>query len=155
MFLPAEGLGCTLLSAAGAVTANTAETNPAIVVITGLVLVFAILVLLTLIFTLTGKLFSAMDTKRKAKEEAAKTVQEAAAAAPMPAAAPAVAPPQAAPTVQPGIPPEVIAAISAAVASIDDGRYTLQSVTTTPAPPPQKGRSQWGLAGVISYTEPF
>ena len=55
------------------------EPSIATVIITGLVLVFAILVLLYLIITLQGKIFVSIDNKKKAKTEAAK-------AAPAPAA---------------------------------------------------------------------
>ena len=62
------------------------EPSIATVIITGLVLVFAILVLLYLIITLQGKIFVSIDNKKKAKTEAAK-------AAPAPAAKAAPAAP--------------------------------------------------------------
>lgn len=66
--------------------------------------------------------------------------------APVKAAAPK------APVVEAGIPGEVVAAIAAAVACMDGGeRYTLRSVKRTRV----SGRSAWGQAGVVAYTEPF
>lgn len=125
--------------------AAAAEPATVTVVITGLSLVFGILVLLWLILMVEGKLFESIDRKKKEKAE----LEEAAKAAPA-APAPAAPAPASAPVVQEGIPPEVVAAIAAAVSQVEGGKYTLRSVTTA-----QKGHSQWGLAGVISYTEPF
>ena len=111
------------------------EPSIATVIITGLVLVFAILVLLYLIITLQGKIFVSIDNKKKAKTEAAK-------AAPAPAAP--------APVVQAGISGEVVAAISAAVAAVSDGPVAVRSIAKAPA-----RKNGWGLAAVYSYTEPF
>lgn len=126
--------------------ALAAAAGPSIpvVVITGLVLVFFILVLLVLILIGEGKLFESLDRKKQQRE------QENAARPQAPAvqsAAPAAVP---APAVQDGIPTEVVAAIAAAVHEMEGGRYVLRSVSVQ-----QTGRSQWGLAGVISNTEPF
>lgn len=128
-----------------AAKADFVEPPVAEVVITGLVLVFSILVILTLLLTFQGKFFASLDKKKKEAadvKQAAPVVKQAAQQAVQQPAAPAV---------QAGIPPEVVAAITAAVASIEGGKYTLRSVSVAP----QKTRGQWGLAGVISYTEPF
>lgn len=133
-----------LVSNAEATTDLVTKPEPSVLVVvaTGLSLVFIILVLLTIVLSLEGKIFSSIDRKKKTPPPASKpSVPQ------QPAAVPA---PVVAPVVQEGIPPEVVAAITAAVASIEGGRYTLRSVTAS-----QKGRGQWGLAGVISYTEPF
>ena len=85
-----------------------------IVTITGIVLVFLILVLLMAIITLEGKIFDAMNGK-KAAAKAASAAKPAApvkqAAAPAPAKA-------AAPQVEAGIPGDVVAAIMAAIYSM-------------------------------------
>lgn len=120
------------------------EPSNTVVVMTGLGLVFSILIVLTLILTLQGKLFASMDAKKKVENKPGAEPMQPAMARPEP---PAPAP---VPVVQDGIPPEVVAAIAAAVAQIEGGRYTLRTVSTV-----QQGRGQWGLAGVISYTEPF
>mgnify|MGYP003367875399 CR=1 FL=1 len=75
-----------------------------VVTITGIVLVFLILVLLMAIITLEGKIFDSMNAKKKA----AKTAAQA------PAAKPAAAP--------------VVAAIMAAIHAMGNGKYTLKAV---------------------------
>ena len=120
--------------------AGFVEPSISTVVFTGLTLVFAILVLLTLLLTLSGKLFAKLDNKKGETPAAAKNAPVA--AGPTVQAAP--------PAIQEGIPPEVVAAIAAAVASIEGGKYTLRSVSTV-----KQGRNEWGLAGVLAYTEPF
>ena len=121
------------------VAANTASGNPepsvGVVVATGLILVFGVLVLLYLLITLEGIIFTSVDRRKKE-----------AAPAPVKAAAPK------APVVEAGIPGEVVAAIAAAIACMDGGEhYTLRSVKRTRV----SGRSAWGQAGVVAYTEPF
>ena len=120
------------------VAANTASGNPepsvGVVVATGLILVFGVLVLLYLLITLEGIIFTSVDRRKKG------------APAPVKAAAPK------APVVEAGIPGEVVAAIAAAIACMDGGEhYTLRSVKRTRV----SGRSAWGQAGVVAYTEPF
>ena len=97
-----------------------------IVTITGIVLVFLILVLLMAIITLEGKIFDAMNGKK--------------AAAPAPAKA-------AAPQVEAGIPGDVVAAIMAAIYSMGNGKYVLKAV--------RRGKNGWGKAGVNDTTAPF
>ena len=125
------------------VAANTASGNPepsvGVVVATGLILVFGVLVLL---ITLEGIIFTSVDRKKKG----APAPKKEAAPAPVKAAAPK------APVVEAGIPGEVVAAIAAAIACMDGGEhYTLRSVKRTRV----SGRSAWGQAGVVAYTEPF
>ena len=112
-----------------------------VVTITGIVLVFAILVLLMAIITLEGKIFDAMNGK-KAAAKAAPTVAAKPAA---PAAKPAAA--QAAPQVEQGIPADVVAAIMAAIYSMGNGKYVLKAV--------RRGKNGWGKAGVNDTTAPF
>ena len=102
-----------------------------VVTITGIVLVFAILVLLMAIITLEGKIFDAMNGK-KAAAKAASAAKPAApvkqAAAPAPAKA-------AAPQVEAGIPGDVVAAIMAAIYSMGNGKYVLKAV--------RRGKNGW------------
>lgn len=131
-----------------AVAANTVSGNPepsvGVVVATGLIIVFGVLVLLYLLITLEGIIFTSVDQKKKGTPAPKKK------AAPAPVPMHAVAPK--APVVEAGIPGEVIAAIAAAIACMDGGeRYTLRSVKRTRV----SGRSAWGQAGVVAYTEPF
>lgn len=132
------------------VAATTVSGNPepsvGIVVATGLIIVFGVLVLLYLIISLEGIVFSAIENRKKG---APAKSQEA---APAPAAVKAAPAPAKAPSVEAGIPAEVVAVIAAAVASMESGgQYALRSVRRVKTP----GRSAWGQAGVNAYTEPF
>ena len=75
-----------------------------VITITGIVLVFAILVLLMLIIMLEGKIFDGMAAKKKAAKEPA------------------------APKAEEGIPGDVVAAIMAAIHAMGNGKYTLKAV---------------------------
>lgn len=116
-----------------------------IVMITGLVLVFFILVLLMLIIQIEGKFFESRNSKGNAPKAAGKAVKpQAKPAAP---AAKAAAP---VPEVEQGISGEIVAAIAAAIAAISGGKYTLRAVRRA-----GKGRGSWGSAGVNDVTSPF
>ena len=112
-----------------------------VVTITGIVLVFLILILLMAIITLEGKIFDAMNAKMKAAKEAAKApAVQPAAPVQQAAAAPA-------PQVEEGIPGDVIAAIMAAIHAMGNGKYTLKAV--------RRSKNGWGNAGVNDTTAPF
>ena len=112
-----------------------------VVTITGIVLVFLILVLLMAIITLEGKIFDSMNAKKKAAKEVAKA-PAAQPAAPVQQAAAAPAP-----QVEEGIPGDVIAAIMAAIHAMGNGKYTLKAV--------RRSKNGWGNAGVNDTTAPF
>ena len=112
-----------------------------VVTITGIVLVFLILILLMAIITLEGKIFDSMNAKKKAAKEAAKA-PAAPPAAPVQQAAAAPAP-----QVEEGIPGDVIAAIMAAIHAMGNGKYTLKAV--------RRSKNGWGNAGVNDTTAPF
>ena len=112
-----------------------------VVTITGIVLVFLILILLMAIITLEGKIFDSMNAKKKAAKEAAKApAVQPAAPVQQAAAAPA-------PQVEEGIPGDVIAAIMAAIHAMGNGKYTLKAV--------RRSKNGWGNAGVNDTTAPF
>lgn len=112
-----------------------------VVTITGIVLVFLILILLMAIITLEGKIFDSMNAKKKAAKEAAKApAVQPAAPVQQAAAAPA-------PQVEEGIPGDVIAAIMAAIHAMGNGKYTLKAV--------RRSKNGWGNAGVTNTTAPF
>ena len=129
------------------------EASDATVVITGLVLVMAMLVVLCLIIMVEGKLFDRGEqlAHRTGAPRVAKATQEAAArakAAPAPAAAPAA-------PAAPGVAPEGVAAIAAAVACTESGAV-VRSIRRAPAPAgstPRRGA--WGQAGLNAATRPF
>ena len=108
-----------------------------VVTITGIVLVFLILILLMAIITLEGKIFDSMNAKKEAAK--APAVQPAA-----PVQQAAAAP---APQVEEGIPGDVIAAIMAAIHAMGNGKYTLKAV--------RRSKNGWGNAGVNDTTAPF
>ncbi len=112
-----------------------------IVTITGIVLVFMILVLLMAIITLEGKIFDSMNAKKAAAKAAPKAAAKPAAPAKPAAAAPA------APQVEAGIPGDVVAAIMAAITAMGNGKYVLKAV--------RRGNNNWGKAGVNDTTAPF
>ena len=112
-----------------------------VVTITGIVLVFLILILLMAIITLEGKIFDSMNAKKKAAKEAAKA-PAAQPAAPVQQAAAAPAP-----QVEEGMPGDVIAAIMAAIHAMGNGKYTLKAV--------RRSKNGWGNAGVNDTTAPF
>lgn len=112
-----------------------------VVTVTGIVLVFLILILLMAIITLEGKIFDSMNAKKKAAKEAAKA-PAAQPAAPVQQAAAAPAP-----QVEEGIPGDVIAAIMAAIHAMGNGKYTLKAV--------RRSKNGWGNAGVNDTTAPF
>ena len=100
-----------------------------VITITGIVLVFAILVLLMLIIMLEGKIFDNINNKKNGKP-----------AAPKAPAAPA-------PVVEEGIPGDVVAAIMAAIHAMGNGKYTLKAV--------RRAANGWSKAGVNDTTAPF
>ena len=111
-----------------------------VITITGIVLVFAILVLLMAIITLEGKIFDGMNAKKAAAKAAAPKAPAAKSAAPVQQAAPA-------PVVEEGIPGDVVAAIMAAIHAMGNGKYTLKAV--------RRSKNGWGKAGVNDTTAPF
>lgn len=120
-----------------------------VVTVTGIVLVFLILVLLMAIITLEGKIFDGLGKKKAAAKAAAtKPAAPAKPAAPVQqAAAPVQQAAAPAPQVEEGIPGDVVAAIMAAIHAMGNGKYTLRAV--------RRGTNGWGKAGVNDTTAPF
>lgn len=116
-----------------------------IVLLTGMVVVFAALIVLTYVIKGYGMIITSITSgskKKKAEAQAAKKAVEKAAAKPAVPAAPAV---------QEGIPGEVIAAIAAAVDyTYGAGTHTIRAVRRVP-----QNRSAWGSAGLAESTRPF
>ena len=111
-----------------------------VITITGIVLVFAILVLLMAIITLEGKIFDGMNAKKAAAKAAPKAPAAKPAAPVQQAAAPA-------PVVEEGISGDVVAAIMAAIHAMGNGKYTLKAV--------RRSKNGWGNAGGNDTTAPF
>lgn len=155
------------LALAGA-TKNPDDIPNIVVVLTGLSLVFAILLILIAIIVIQGKIFSSIHNKKQAQEteQKAAQAQQPVVAPPVAVAAPATVPaaePLAAamaaaaaaaviiPEIEAGIPGDVVAAISAAVSAASDGTCVVSGVSLSKQPK----RGQWGHAGVVQSTEPF
>lgn len=125
------------------------------VVLVGLVVVFAALVVLIFFVWLMGKIFVALDTKKKKAQEEKEQDNRRQAQQAMDNQAKADQAATAAARVEEGIPPEVVAAISAAVAvtmeqSAPGVSYTIQRVQRAGT-----GRSAWGNAGLAAQLSPF
>lgn len=127
-----------------AVAAAPAEPAVGTVVATGLILVFSVLILLYGLIVLQGKIFTAIDNKKKGNNAKSSEVAAPASTKSAPVASAA--------HIESGISNEVIAAISAAISAMDGGKYTIRSLTRASG---NTQRNAWGKAGVIAYTEPF
>lgn len=122
-----------------------------VVLIAGLVIVFAVLFLLIGIIKGYGSIILAVMKSREAKrqekkEKATAAAKSEAAPAPVPAAPAAVSEPA-----QDGIPGDVIAAIAAAV----DFMYGAGTHVVTGVKRVTPNRSAWASAGMIESTRPF
>ena len=112
-----------------------------VITITGIVLVFAILVLLMLIIMLEGKIFDGMAAKKKAAKEPAAPKAAAKPAAPVQQAAPA-------PVVEEGIPGDVVAAIMAAIHAMGNGHlFPYRTQKLSPSAPMVLGWTRPGRVG--------
>lgn len=123
------------------------------VVLTGLVVVFAALVILIFLVWLMGRIFVALG-KKKAKDQEQQT-QDTRRQAQQAMNAQIKAEQAAVEQVEEGIPPQVVAAISAAVAVVMEETapgtsYTIQRVQRAGT-----GRSAWGNAGLAAQLSPF
>lgn len=114
------------------------------VILSGLTIVFVVLILLTLIVDVLGKVLGGVGKKADGggKQEPEALVQEA--------------PEQAAPVVEEGIPNETVAVISAAVTAALGGNCAVRGIQHAPAHHHGRGRrTAWGMAGMQQNTSPF
>lgn len=119
----------------------------AVVTTAGIVIVFAILVLLIVIFYAYGALFRALTARKERK------AQQPEVSAPPASAPEATSAPEAAPVTD-GIPGEIIAVIAAAVASLDGG-YRIRKVSKAGRRQRTAGRTPWAASGLFENTRPF
>ena len=117
-----------------------------VLMFTGMILVFLILVLLMFIISVEGKFFDSMDARNKAKADE-KLTQDKGTPVVKASAAPA-----AAPVVEAGIASEIVAAIAAAVSALSGGKFTLRAVRRAAS---GDARGNWGKPGVSDVTAPF
>lgn len=130
------------------------EASDGTVVLTSIVLVFAMLVALCLIITVEGKIFDSMNGKKNGSRPAPKAPAKPAAAPPAPRANIVKAAP--APAADGAVPAEIVAAIAAAVAALGDN-LTICGIQRMPKRQPvlASRRGVWGDAGVVQNTTPF
>ena len=132
--------------------------NTLSVVLTGLVVVFAALVILIFLVWLMGKIFIAIGNKKnkeqeQQKQDARRQAQQAMADQ---AKADQVKTEQAGTgQIEEGIPPEVVAAISAAGAVVMEESAPGAAYPIPRVPPAGVGRSAWGNAGLAAQLSPF
>lgn len=105
-----------MLFLAEEVSAGAILSDAGLTILIGLVVVFAVLLLLTGVFRLFGEIMSRLGEKAEAAKNVEKTAPAAAAAAP--AIVGNTQPVTTAPAVQNGIASETVAVISAAVAAV-------------------------------------
>lgn len=121
--------------------AVTNEPTTASVVITGLVIVFSMLLFFVILFSIFGKVMDKSSGKNKVKP-----------AKPVKADVQLTAPPK--PVASADIDDEIIAVISAAVYSMysSDGKYP---VIRSIKPAVRNGRSNWAMAGIRDNIRSF
>lgn len=113
-------------------------------VLTGLVVVFSVLILLTFIFYLFGKVVGRPKGPKPTPAPEKKMEPVVRQSAPAPAVP--------APVVEEGISEEVVAVIAAAVAAMSGpaATFTLRRVQRS-----REGRPAWSAAGLAEQTRPF
>lgn len=127
------------------------EASDGTVVLTSIVLVFAMLIALCLIITVEGKIFDKINEKPAAPKPP-KAEKAAPKAPPKPAAKPQA---PAAKADNGAIPGEIIAAISAAVASVMGEGAVIHGIRRVAKSGKGSRRGAWGDAGVREHTTPF
>lgn len=127
------------------------EASDGIVVLTSIVLVFAMLIALCLIIMVEGKIFDSINHKA-AKPQPPKPSKAAPPAPPKPAPKPQ---PPVAKAADGAIPGEVIAAISAAVACVMGEGAVIHGIRRMTKSGKGSRRGAWGDAGVREHTTPF
>ncbi len=125
-------------------TGNGWFADAGMTILIGLVVVFAVLILLTFIFYLFGKATGRSKGDKPSPAPAEKTQSDATPAAPSRAVP--------APVVEEGIREEVVAVIAAAVASMSGptGSYVIRRIQRSRAE-----RPVWAAAGIAENTRPF
>ena len=127
------------------------EASDGTVVLTSIVLVFAMLIALCLIIMIEGKIFDSINHKA-AKPQPPKPSKAAPPAPPKPAPKPQ---PPVAKAADGAIPGEVIAAISAAVACVMGEGAVIHGIRRVTKSGKGSRRGAWGDAGVREHTTPF
>ena len=107
-------------------------------VLTGVCIVFAMLVLLSLIIMIFGKMMDAANNRKKKEDAPAISLPK-----------PPVAAPQA-PVVEEGVDKSVVAAIMAAISCVlGKGNFRIRKITRA------SSRGNWGASGAADNVKPF
>lgn len=119
------------------------------VVIIGLVVVFAVLLILVLLCNVTGSIFKKVDNNKKAKLNSTKN-EKAKPKASSNIITKSVA--NVVPAVEEGITDDVVAAIAAAIACImgNENKFAVKSIKRA-----RGSRPAWNTAGILENTRPF
>ncbi len=120
-----------------------------IVIVTGLVVVFAVLIILIFLIWAFGKIVTSFTNRPKKEEEPPKPKEEPQVKAVSPSVKQAVLSPQA----EDGLSDEIVAVITAAVASLSEitgVSYGIKSIRRA-----NSGRPSWAAAGLFENTRPF
>lgn len=131
-----------------------------IVVLTGVSLVFAILLILILVINLQGAIFKSIDRKKEEKAAQPKQQGDAVKAPSSGNDNISLAAVSGGAGVAAGaVPPEVVAIIAAAVAAAEEEAEGMAPAGTKAArgmnAAPKSRRGAWGNAGIVQSTEPF
>lgn len=127
------------------IVADTSPQFTTTLVVAGMGTVFAVLIILIVIFNLYGKLVSKLESTSK---EHKKPKMEKS-AAPVPMAKPAPAAP--APVVDSSVSPEIVAAITAAIVASEGAGVTIRSIRKVNV----GSRNPWAAAAIADNTRPF
>ncbi len=153
----------TVPAAVAALGLANLTAHDGMVVLTSILLVFAMLIALSLIVTAEGKLFDALTARKRQKavpplNAATPTAAPAAPSAPAPRPAPAPAPipaAPAAPAADGSVAPEIVAAIAAAVYALEGEGAVVRGIRRLPNAVQRSRRGVWGDAGVAHNVRPF
>lgn len=127
------------------IVADTSPQFTTTLVVAGMGTVFAVLIILIVIFNLYGKLVSKLEST--SKEHKKPKMEKNPAPAPMPK--PAQAAP--APVVDSSVSPEIVAAITAAIVASEGAGVTIRSIRKVNV----GSRNPWAAAAIADNTRPF
>lgn len=127
------------------IVADTSPQFTTTLVVAGMGTVFAVLIILIVIFNLYGKLVSKLEST--SKEHKKPKMEKSAASVPM--AKPAQVAP--APVVDSSVSPEIVAAITAAIVASEGAGVTIRSIRKVNV----GSRNPWAAAAIADNTRPF
>lgn len=142
-------MGEFLVSPILLLTADRSAMFTTTVVVAGMSIVFAVLIILIIIFNLYGKIVSKLEGSSKAHRNSKTEAKEENLTFSVPAAS--VVPSAPAPVVEQGISAEVVAAITAAIVASEGPGVVVRSVKRVNV----GSRNPWAAAAVADNTRPF